>query len=302
MPLWGGIEAGGTKFVCAVGTGPDNLRAEVRFPTTAPEETIGQATQFFQQREKESLTAIGIASFGPVDLNPDSPTFGYITDTPKPGWAHTDFAGRIRRALGVPVGFDTDVNVAALGEYRWGAAQGLDTFIYLTIGTGIGGGGMVNGKLIHGLVHPEMGHVRIPHDRDRDPYPGSCPYHGDCLEGLAAGPALEERWGQRGETLPADHPAWPLEADYLAFGLVNIICILSPQRIIIGGGVMQQPQLLPLVRRRVQELLNNYLPVPAILDHIDDYIVPPGLGDRAGVLGAMALAEHTAVTASQMSQ
>jgi fructokinase len=302
MPLWGGIEAGGTKFVCAVGTGPDNLRAEVRFPTTTPEETFGRAIQFFQQQEKESLTAIGIASFGPVDLNPDSPTFGYITDTPKPGWAHTDFAGRIRRALGVPVGFDTDVNVAALGEYRWGAAQGLDTFIYLTIGTGIGGGGMVNGKLIHGLVHPEMGHIRIPHDRGRDPYAGSCPYHGDCLEGLAAGPALEERWGQRGETLPADHPAWPLEADYLAFGLVNIICVLSPQRIIIGGGVMQQPQLFPLVRRRVQELLNNYLPVPAILDHIDDYIVPPGLGDQAGVLGAMALAQHTAVTVSQMSQ
>jgi fructokinase len=298
MPLWGGIEAGGTKFVCAVGTGPDDLRAEVRFPTTTPGETIGQAIQFFQQQKKEPLTAIGIASFGPVDLNPDSPTFGYITDTPKPGWAHTDFAGRTRRALGVPVGFDTDVNVAALGEYRWGAAQGLDTFIYLTIGTGIGGGGMVNGKLMHGLVHPEMGHVRIPHDRDRDPYAGSCPYHGDCLEGLAAGPALEERWGQRGETLPADHPAWPLEADYLAFGLVNIICVLSPQRIIIGGGVMQQPRLFPRVRRRVQELLNNYLPVPAILDHIDDYIVPPGLGDRAGVLGAMALAEHTAVTAS----
>jgi fructokinase len=302
MPLWGGIEAGGTKFVCAVGTGPDDLRAEVRFPTTTPEETFGRAIRFFQQQEKGPLTAIGIASFGPVDLNPDSPTFGYITDTPKPDWAHTDFAGRIRRALGVPVGFDTDVNVAALGEYRWGAAQGLDTFIYLTIGTGIGGGGMVNGKLIHGLVHPEMGHIRIPHDRDRDPYAGSCPYHGDCLEGLAAGPALEERWGQRGETLPADHPAWPLEADYLAFGLVNIICILSPQRIIIGGGVMQQPELFPLVRRRVQELLNNYLPVPAILDYIDDYIVPPGLGDRAGVLGAMALAEHTAVTASQMSQ
>jgi fructokinase len=298
MPLWGGIEAGGTKFVCAVGTGPDDLQDEVRFPTTTPEETFGRAVQFFQQRRKEPLTAIGIASFGPVDLNPDSPTFGYITDTPKPGWAHTDFAGRIRRALGVPVGFDTDVNVAALGEYRWGAAQGLDTFIYLTIGTGIGGGGMVNGKLMHGLVHPEMGHIRIPHDRDRDPYPGSCPYHGDCLEGLAAGPALEERWGQRGETLPADHPAWPLEADYLAFGLVNIICTLSPQRIIIGGGVMQQPQLFPLVRRRVQELLNNYLPVPAILDHIDDYIVPPGLGDQAGVLGAMALAEHAAVTAS----
>jgi len=294
MPLWGGIEAGGTKFVCAVGTGPDDLWAEARFPSTTPEETIGQAIQFFQQ-QREPLAAIGIASFGPLDPNPDSPTFGYITTTPKLGWVHTDLAGPIRRALGVPVGFDTDVNVAALGEYRWGAAQGLDTFIYLTIGTGIGGGGMVNGKLIHGLIHPEMGHIRIPHDRDMDPYTGSCPYHGDCLEGLAAGPALEGRWGQRGETLPADHPAWLLEADYLAFALANIICILSPQRIILGGGVMQQRQLFPLVWRRVQELLNDYLPVPAILDQIDDYIVPPGLGDRAGVLGAIALAQHTAV-------
>jgi fructokinase len=293
MPLWGGIEAGGTKFVCAVGTGPDELLAEVRFPTTTPEETIGQAIQFFRQQKKGPLTAIGIASFGPVDLDPDSPTFGYITGTPKPGWAHTDFAGKIRRALDVPVGFDTDVNAAALGEYRWGAAQGLDTFIYLTIGTGIGGGGMVNGKLIHGLIHPEMGHIRIPHDRDLDPYTGSCPYHGDCLEGLAAGPALEERWGQMGETLPADHPAWLLEADYLAFGLVNIICILSPQRIILGGGVMQQRQLFPLVRRRVQGLLNDYLPVPTILDQIDDYIVPPGLGNRSGVLGAIALAQQS---------
>lgn len=299
MPLWGGIEAGGTKFVCAVGTGPDDLCGEVRFPSTTPEETIGRAIRFFQRQQKEPLTAVGIASFGPLDPNPDSPTFGYITTTPKPGWAHTDFGGTIRRALGVPVGFDTDVNAAALGEHRWGAAQGLDTFIYLTIGTGIGGGGMVNGKLIHGLMHPEMGHIRIPHDRGVDPYSGSCPYHGDCLEGLAAGPALEERWGQRGETLPADHPAWLLEADYLAFGLVNVICILSPQRIILGGGVMQQHQIFPLVRRRVQELLNDYLPVPAILDRIDDYIVPPGLGDRAGVLGAIALAQHAAVTASQ---
>lgn len=302
MPLWGAIEAGGTKFVCAVGTGPDDLWAEVRFPTTMPEETIGRAIQFFQQQKKGPLTAIGIASFGPVDLNPDSPTFGYITDTPKPGWAGTDFAETIRRALGVPVGFDTDVNAAALGEYCWGAAQGLDTFVYLTVGTGIGQGGMVNGKLIHGLLHPEMGHIRIPHDRDRDPYPGSCPFHGDCLEGLAAGPALEERWGQPGETLPADHPAWLLEADYLAFGLVNIIYILSPQRIILGGGVMQQRQLFPLVRRRVQALLNDYLPVPAILDQIDDYIVPPGLGNRSGVLGALALAQRAALAASQDSE
>jgi fructokinase len=295
MPLWGGIEAGGTKFVCAVGSGPDDLRAEVRFPTTTPEASIGRAIEFFQQQhEKEPLAAVGIASFGPVDPNPDSPTFGYITATPKPGWAHTDFAGTIRRALGLPVGFDTDVNVAALGERRWGAAQGLDTFVYLTIGTGIGGGGMVNGRLIHGLVHPEMGHIRIPHDRERDPYAGACPYHGDCLEGLATGPALEARWGQRGETLPADHPAWELEAGYLALGLVSIICILSPERIIMGGGVMEQRQLFPLVRRRVRDLLNGYLQVPSILDQIDEYIVPPGLGSQAGVLGAIALAQQAA--------
>jgi fructokinase len=292
-PLWGGIEAGGTKFVCAVGSGPDDLRAETRFPTTTPEETFGRAIRFFQQHQKdEPLTAIGIASFGPIDLSPDSPTFGHITATTKPGWDHTDVAGAVRRALGVAVGFDTDVNGAALGEHRWGAAQGLDTFVYLTIGTGIGGGSMVNGKLIHGLVHPEMGHMLIPHDWASDPYPGICPYHGDCLEGLATGPALEKRWGQRGEMLPADHPAWPLEARYLALGLVNIICTLSPQRIIMGGGVMQQPLLFPLVRREVQELLHGYLQAPAILEQIDDYIVPPALGDRAGVLGAIALAQQ----------
>lgn len=291
--LWGGIEAGGTKFVCAVGSGPDDIRAEARFPTTMPEETIGRAIRFFQQHHKdEPLTAIGIASFGPVDPNPASPTFGHITTTPKSGWAHTDLAGAMQRALGVTVGFDTDVNGAALGEHRWGAAQGVDTFVYLTIGTGIGGGGMVNGQLIHGLIHPEMGHMLVTHDLDSDPYPGCCPYHGDCLEGLATGPALEKRWGQRGEMLPAHHPAWPLEAKYLALGLVNIICILSPQRIIMGGGVMQQPVLFPLVRREVQELLHGYLQAPAILEQIDDYIVPPGLGDRAGVLGAIALAQQ----------
>ncbi len=302
MSLWGGIEAGGTKFVCAVGTGPGNLRAKVRFSTTTPEETIGRAIQFFQQHhKKEPLAAIGIASFGPVDPNPDSPTFGYITTTPKPGWAHTDFAGTIRRALGVPVSFDTDVNGAALGEHRWGAAQGLDTFVYLTIGTGIGGGGMVNGTLIHGLIHPEMGHIRVPHDWASDPYPGCCPYHGDCLEGLAIGPALEGRWGQRAETLPADHPAWPLEAHYLALGLVNFICTLSPQRIIMGGGVMQQQQLFPLMRREVQELLNGYIHAAMILDRIDDYIVQPGLGNLSGVLGAMALAQRESAKNSTAS-
>jgi fructokinase len=285
---YGGIEAGGTKFVCAVGTAPDDVR-ETRFPTTTPDESINRAIAFF--REQPRITAIGIASFGPIDLHPDSPTFGYITTTPKPGWANTDLAGAIKRALGVPVGFDTDVNVAALGEQRWGAAQGLDTFIYLTIGTGIGGGGMSSGKLLHGLIHPEMGHIRLPHDLARDPFPGSCPYHGDCLEGLASGPALEKRWGVRAETLTPDHPAWKLEARYLALALVNFICTLSPQRVILGGGVMEQAQLFPLIRREVQQLLNGYVQSPVIIENIDAYIVPPGLGKRAGVLGAIALAE-----------
>ena len=290
--LYGGIEAGGTKFVCAVANGPGDVRAEVRFPTTNPTETIGRSIAFFQEQAAVApLAAIGIAAFGPVDPNPASPTFGYITTTPKPGWANADFAGAVGRALGVPVGFDTDVNGAALGEHRWGAAQGLDTFLYLTIGTGVGGGGMVGGQLMHGLVHPEMGHIRMPRPRDDD-FPGICPYHGDCFEGLACGPALKARWGQPAETLPPDHPAWDLEAQTIALGLCNYIFTLSPQRIIIGGGVMAQAQMFPLVRRKVQTLLAGYVQTPAILgDGIDSYIVPPGLGNMAGVLGAIALAQ-----------
>jgi len=294
MQLFGGIEAGGTKFVCAVGAGPDDLRAETRFPTTTPDETIGRAVAFFkEQAADEPLAAIGIASFGPVDPDPGSPTFGTITTTPKPGWQNTDVAGRIKSALGVPVGFDTDVNGAALGEHEWGAAQDVETLIYLTVGTGIGGGGIVRGQPIHGLVHPEMGHIRIPHDREQDPFEGICPYHKDCLEGLASGPAIEARWGERGENLPEDHPAWSLEAHYLALGLTTMICILSPQRIVLGGGVMQQPRLFPMIRSEVQELLNSYVQAPAIMEQIDEYIVPPALGGDAGVLGAIALARQT---------
>jgi len=294
--LFGGIEAGGTKFVCILGSGPEDVRAEARFPTTTPEATIRQAVGFFRRQKAEhgELAAIGIASFGPLDLDCNSPTYGYITSTPKPGWANTDFAGMIRRALSLPVGFDTDVNAAALGEWRWGAARGLDTFIYLTIGTGIGGGGMVNGRLMHGLLHPEMGHLCIPHDRGADPFAGSCPFHGDCLEGLASGPAIEKRWGKPAETLPPEHPAWALEASYLALGLVNWIYTLSPQKIILGGGVMQQAHLFLLLRREVQTLLKGYLQSPAIQNKIDDYIVPPALGKRAGVLGAFALAMDAA--------
>jgi fructokinase len=294
MPLWGAIEAGGTKFVCAVGDDDGGLLERTSLPTRAPEHTIGQAVAFLQRQRSEPLAAIGISSFGPVDLDRGSPTFGYITSTPKPGWASVDVVGPFQQAFGVPVGFDTDVNGAALGEYRWGAAQGLDTFVYLTIGTGIGGGAMVNGELLHGLIHPEMGHIRVPHDLHQDPFPGVCPFHGDCLEGLASGPALEARWGRRAETLPAEHPAWELEANYLAWGLVNLVCMLSPQRIILGGGVMQQTHLFARIGGRVRQLLNAYVKAPQILENIGEYIVPPGLGARAGVTGAIALAQRAA--------
>ena len=299
MNYYGGIEAGGTKFICAVGTGPDDLVAEIRIPTTTPEETIARTIAFFRAEiEKRPIQSIGIASFGPVDPDPNSSTYGHITTTPKPGWAHTDLAGPVVQALGLPVGFDTDVNGAALGEHRWGAAQGLDTFVYLTIGTGLGGGGMVNGKLMHGLMHPEMGHMLIPHDWDGDPYSGFCTYHHDCLEGLATGPAIEDRWHFRAEQLPPGHPSWSLEAHYLGMALVNIICILAPQRIIMGGGVMEQAHLFPRIRAKVQVILNGYIQKPQLLDQIDQYIVPPALGARAGVLGAIALAQDAVAAAS----
>ena len=290
--LYAGLEAGGTKFNCVVGAGPDDIRAERRIPTTTPEATVREALEFFraQRAALGPLTAAGVASFGPVDLDPASATYGFITSTPKPGWAHTDIVGPVRQALGVPVQFDTDVNAAALGEGRWGAAQGLDHFIYLTVGTGIGGGGLVGGAMLHGLVHPEMGHVRIPHDRTADPYEGHCPFHGDCLEGLACGPAMNARWGRPAEELPDDHPAWALEARYLALALNDFVCTLSPRRIILGGGVMERLSLFPRIHRELQSLLNGYVQAPQITTHIDRYVVPPAFGPRAGLIGALALA------------
>jgi fructokinase len=291
MTLYGGIEAGGTKFVCLVGSGPGDIHAEQRFPTTTPPETLGRAIEFFKQQAKEHrLAGIGVGSFGPVDLNPASPTFGFITTTPKPGWANTDVAGTLQSALQLPVAFDTDVNAAALGEYRWGASAGVDPSIYITIGTGIGAGGILNGALMHGLVHPETGHLLLPHDRQADPFPGYCPFHGDCFEGLASGPALKARWGVPAETLPEDHPGWELEAGYIALALTSLILAISPRRIVLGGGVMQHPRLFPLIRQRVQALLNGYVQSTTILEYIDAYIVPPGLGNRSGILGAIALA------------
>jgi fructokinase len=277
MAVFGGIEAGGTKFVCGVGTGPDDLLT-TQIPTGSPEATVAEAVAWIGEKSAGRLNAVGIGSFGPVDLNG-----GYITSTPKAAWRNYHLAGAIGRGLGVPVRFDTDVNAAVLGEARWGAARGISNCLYLTIGTGIGGGAIVRGQILHGLTHPEMGHIRIPHDSVADPFAGGCPYHGDCLEGLASGPAIQARWGMPGWDLPRDHPAWVLEARYLALGIANLVCTLSPERILIGGGVMRQTQLYEMVRREVERILAGYVEKLPL-------ITPPGLGEFAGVLGALALA------------
>jgi fructokinase len=292
VKAYGGIETGGSKWECAVGTGPDDLRATETIQTRTPGETIGRAVAFFER--EGPVESIGIGSFGPIDQKLSSPTWGHITNTPKPGWAHTDVGQEIRRRLSVPVAFDTDVNAAALGEHRWGAGQGLDTFCYITVGTGIGGGGMAGGTLLHGLLHPEFGHMRVPHDLGADPFPGVCPYHGDCWEGLASGIAIEARWGRPAASLDGDQAVWELEAHYLALGLVSVMCVLSPERIIVGGGVAHHDGLLELVRREVLALMNGYLEARAVNDEIADYITLPELGLRAGVLGAIALAQTAA--------
>ena len=296
MRLYGGIEAGGTKFVCAIGSSPEDVRAEVRFPTTSPDETLGRAVDFFRQymiKTRNRLEGIGIGSFGPLDLAPGSPDYGKITTTPKAGWAFTDLCHTFEQGTAAPVILDTDANAAALGEGLWGAARDLRDYIYLTIGTGIGGGLVASGRPHHGLLHPEMGHIRLPHSREEDPFDGICPFHGDCFEGLASGPAIQARTQQPAESLPAYHPVWELEANYIALALANLVCTLSPQRIILGGGVMQQAQLFPMVQMKVQLMLNGYIHAPAILEAIDQFIVPPRLGQRAGVLGAIALARQT---------
>src|SRR5512143_794469 len=220
--LYGGIEAGGTKFVCVVASGPDQIIDEIRFRTTTPEETLGRAIQFFQPFvAQRQLNAIGVGAFGPLDLNPASSTYGFITATPKPGWSNTDVLGTLQRALHANIAFDMDVNVAALGEYLWGASKGHDPSLYLTIGTGIGGGYIVHGKPLIGLLNLEMGHIRIPHNRQLDAFPGSCPFHGDCFEGLASGPAIEKRLSLTGAVIPEENAFWDIEADYIALALMN---------------------------------------------------------------------------------
>jgi fructokinase len=294
MNLYGAVEAGGTKIGCLIGSGPDDIRLEKQFPTTTPGETLENMIRFFREYNesgKDRLVSIGVASFGPLSLNPEADDFGSITLTPKPGWSHTSILHVLESGLNLPVVMDTDVNGAAFGEWIWGAGQGLTDLLYITIGTGIGGGGIINGKPIHGLIHPEMGHIRLPHDLKEDPFPGSCPFHQDCFEGLASGPAIEKRWGTKGENLGKDHPAWDLEAKYIALGLHNLVCCFSPQRIIIGGGVMQREYLYPMIRTKLLELLSGYIRSEKILKEIDSYIVAPKLKNKAGVLGALAMAK-----------
>ena len=282
----GAVEAGGTKIVCGVGNEQGEVLERISFPTAKPEETLAQVVSFFKDKQ---VAAIGIGSFGPINIDRSSPQYGYVTTTPKPGWSNYPVLPELKKALGVPLGWDTDVNAAALGEATWGAAKGLDSCLYYTIGTGVGVGVYAEGRMVHGLVHPEGGHVLTRRHPD-DAYEGKCPYHGDCLEGMAAGPALEARWKVKGSELPADHPAWEMEAFYIGQALVSAILLLSPKKIILGGGVMHQLQLFPLIREQVRNGLKGYVASPALeAGGIDDYIVPPGLGDNAGLCGSIAL-------------
>ncbi len=283
--MLGGVEGGGTKFLCIAGTGPDDIAAEATIPTTTPEETLAAVIAFFRDLE---IAGLGVATFGPIDLDA-----GRLVGTPKPGWSDTDVAGTLAAGTGVPVAVDTDVNGAALGEGRWGAGRGYDTFLYVTVGTGIGGGGLIRGAPMHGLMHPEMGHMRIPRHPE-DTFPGRCAFHGDCLEGLASGPAIAERWRRPPEDLDEDRAAAvELEAFYLGVAFANLALVVSPQRIIAGGGVLALPGLMEATGRVMMETLGGYLeriPEPT------GYLVAPGLGSRSGALGGLVLAEGVAPT------
>jgi fructokinase len=293
--LYGGIEAGGTKFICALGTGPGHIVSETRIPTTTPDETLLQVARFFRPAAIEKRMArIGVACFGPLDLDHRSSTYGFITATPKPGWSNTDMVGRLHRELDVQVMLDTDVNGAALAESQWGAGQGVDPLLYLTIGTGIGGGCVINGRTLKGLIHPEMGHIRIPHNLEADPFPGACPFHGDCFEGLASGPALQKRFGRPADEISDNDTFWEVEARYIALALQDFIMTISPRRIILGGGIMQRAFLFKMIQTELGKQLNGYAQHPVLLEHLDEYVVPPMLGGQAGVLGAIALAKHLA--------
>lgn len=272
-------------MVCAIGNEHGEIEKRISLPTETPEITLPAMEAFYRENQIEAL---GIACFGPIDLNRASATYGYITTAPKLAWQNCDIVGYFRRALKVPVGFDTDVNGSALGEATWGASRGLENSMYITIGTGIGAGIVVGGKLLHGMLHPEAGHILLrPHPEET--YEGKCPFHKNCFEGLAAGPAIEARWGAKGVELAGRREVWELEAYYIGQALADYIMVLSPQRIILGGGVMHQEQLLPMIRREVKEQLAGYI-VTKELEDMESYIVLPALKDNQGIMGALKLA------------
>ncbi|WP_022759009.1 ROK family protein [Butyrivibrio fibrisolvens] len=283
--IYGGIEAGGTKMICVIGDDNGRILDRMQIPTKTPEETMPIMIDYFKGKD---IKALGIACFGPIDLNRDSKTYGYITSTPKLAWKNYDIVGAFKKELGVPIGFDTDVNGSLLGEITWGCAKGLTDALYLTIGTGVGGGVMAGGKLLHGMLHPELGHIKMA-VADGDTYKGKCPYHGTCFEGMAAGPAIEDRWGKKAVELADDDKVWDLESTYIAQALCTYILTLSPQIIILGGGVMHQKQLFPLIRKKVLEQLNGYIVTKELKD-IDNYIVPASLNDDQGIMGSIKLA------------
>jgi fructokinase len=283
--IYGGIEAGGTKMICVIGDENGKILDRMQIPTKTPEETMPIMIDYFKGKD---IKALGIACFGPIDLNKDSKTYGYITSTPKLAWKNYDIVGAFKKELGVPIGFDTDVNGSLLGEITWGCAKGLTDALYLTIGTGVGGGVMAGGKLLHGMLHPELGHIKMA-VADGDTYKGKCPYHGTCFEGMAAGPAIEDRWGKKAVELADDDKVWDLESTYIAQALCTYILTLSPQIIILGGGVMHQEQLFPLIRKKVLEQLNGYIVTKELKD-IDNYIVPASLNDDQGIMGSIKLA------------
>ncbi len=292
--MYAGLEGGGTKFVCVVGRGPDEITATRRIDVSDPPTTIADAVAFFHEAIAGGAAprALGIASFGPVELRRDHPSFGCITTTPKPGWAGTDMV-RPFEGLGLPIAFDLDVNAAALAEARWGAARDVRSSVYLTLGTGIGGGAVVDGRLIPGLVHAEMGHVPVPR-RPGDTFAGACPYHGDCLEGMASGPAIAARLGARAETLdPAGRDAAiEVVAWYLGAALRGIVYTLAPERVVLGGGLTQLPGLVARVRRAFARHVMSY---PALPEHQDPgFVVAAKLGQNAGPAGTLLLAEQAA--------
>lgn len=283
--ILGALEAGGTKMVCAIGNERGEILERISMPTETPEITMPNMIAYFKEKQIEAL---GIGCFGPVDLDRNSRTYGYITTTPKLAWANYNIVGEFKQALGVPVGFDTDVNGSVLGEATWGCTQGLENSMYITIGTGVGAGIISNGKLLHGMMHPEAGHILL-NRHPEDTYEGKCPYHKTCLEGMAAGPAIEGRWGKKGAELADRKEVWELEAYYIGQALVNYILILSPQRIVLGGGVIHQEQMMPLIRAEVQRQMAGYISTWQ-MKHLEDYIVLASLNDDQGIMGAIRLA------------